>query len=182
MRKSPVRHVVHAHTREGYPVTNFQRGKGEHEIQTTSPRDLFESSRKMREEGSSRETWEVYTITFYYSKGRKEKVTVVAEDSDDALNHALKIRKQSLKPIRMTVKDGIISVTSTLVGGAAEFTQKMADVGRKHRIEQIKMDSVQIEKLVKMTESQNKYEASMARKELKEKYPEIYAQIAFKEV
>lgn len=112
-RKSPVRHRVKSHIRAGSRVTSYVRGKG----RTANP---FTRRRLLKKEGSTRESMEDYTITFYYSKGRKETIPLAARDADDALNLALQQRKmKQLKPIKIVVKDSVGAILGSIAGKVA---------------------------------------------------------------
>jgi hypothetical protein len=112
-RKSPVRHRVKTHTRQGKRINSFMRGHGK----KTSP---YSKKKLLKHEGSTRKTMEDYKITFFYSKGRKETLPVAARDADDALNVALKNRKyKNLKPLRIDIKDGLGAMLGSVAGAAA---------------------------------------------------------------
>lgn len=126
-RKSPIRHRVKQHTRQGHRVQGYMRGHG------TQSRRPF-TKRRLKGEGTTRKTMEDYTITFYYSKGRKETIPMAARDSDDALNLALHRRKKKhLKPIKIVIKDGIGRILGSVVGKVAGGIQSAVQAFRAER-------------------------------------------------
>ena len=126
-RKSPVKHKVKSHVREGKRVNSYVRGHG-------TQSKPYTKKRLVRHDGSSRKTMEDYKIIFYYSNKRKETVLVAARDSDDALNIALKRRKmKSLKPIKIMVIDSFGSVLGSVFGKVAGGIQSAAAAYRAER-------------------------------------------------
>lgn len=103
-RKSPIKHIVSTHMREGTRINSFLRGKGAR-IQSAS--NSRRSQIRRAHQTARMGKYEEFKITFDYGKGRKEQVTVQAHDMDDAMNLALKRRKSKLKPINAVIKDGI---------------------------------------------------------------------------
>lgn len=139
-----------------------------------------------RTEGSARKTWEKYTITFQYHDGKTEKFVVGARDSDDALNQALKVRKIKKKPVKVIIDDSIASVASAIASGVTQVVGGVVTGVAKGLSEsaqvRIKQQAREIEELVKMTQSPNKYEREMATKKLEKKYPDAYERLAVEQV
>ena len=135
--KTPHRHRVKAHTRDGKRIGAYWRGKG------NPPRRIgrFRSLTK-------KDKYEEFNITFDYGKNRKEKVTVMAIDMDDAMNLALENRTSKLKPKNAVIRDGVGeflgSVAGKVIGGThvAHAKYKFETEKAKRRAEEIKAMSV----------------------------------------
>lgn len=108
--RSPHRHSVRAHTRDGHHIRSYMRGQG-------SPPRRIRRFRSLTDESSTRK-FEEFKISFDYGKGRKEEVTVMARDMDDAMNLALQRRKSKLKPKNAVIRDGVGEFLGKVVGKA----------------------------------------------------------------
>lgn len=127
-------------------------------------------------EGTGRQSMEHYKIRFNYSKRRHETVHVLGRDADDSLNHGLQIRKKkNLKPLSITMHDGIGTFLAKVSTGIGKTRAGIGQVKRGYRLGKL-------EALVKEAQSTNKTKRSIAKAELKKNYPEVYKNLAFKEV
>ena len=84
-RKSPIRHTVKSHTRQGHGVNTYARGKG-----TTRTLPPFTRRRVLPKEKPKS-----YTINFKYSnkQGDGESLIVIANDYQKALDEAFEEKK-----------------------------------------------------------------------------------------
>jgi len=127
-------------------------------------------------EGTARQSMEHYKIRFNYSKRRHETVHVLGRDADDSLNRGLQIRKRkNLKPLSITMHDGIGTFLAKVSTGLGKARAGVGQVKRGYKLGKL-------EALVKEAQSKNKTKRSIAKAELRKKYPEVYRSLAFKEV
>lgn len=126
-------------------------------------------------EGSARKTFEHYKITFFYSNKTQETVNIAARDSDDALNQALKTRKSSLKPINITIKDGLGEILAKVATGVGKLRAGVSQVKRGYILGRLRA-------LMKEAQSDDATKRAIAKAELKREFPEIYETIAFERV
>jgi len=127
-------------------------------------------------EGTGRQSMEHYKIRFNYSKRRHETVHVLGRDADDSLNHGLKIRKKkNLKPISIVMHDGVGTFLARISTGLGKARAGVGQVKRGYK-------AGKLEALIREAQSKDKVKKSIAKAELRKKYPEVYRNLAFKEV
>ena len=110
-RKTPIRHKVNRHIREGRVVHAYLRGRGRNNAKMANP---------TMQKSKVKDDFEEYKVTFYYEGKRKETIDMAADNAYSALEEAFKLRKmQHLKPIRIDIRDGIGSFLGSIVGKVA---------------------------------------------------------------
>lgn len=93
MRKSPIKHHVKSHQRNGGQVHSYERGKGKRKIKKTqSPRLIHENGRLQK-----------FNAIVRYSKLQTEVFEVSASDLSAAVGAALDKRVNSVLPIEVEV-------------------------------------------------------------------------------
>lgn len=135
-----------------------------------------------------------WSITFDYGKGSEETVQVVARDSDDALNQALKVRNSNLKPKRILIVDPTLGQVVSAIGkgamklarGTGKGVKKglyvagrtyatYGELKREYRIGKVTT-------LVRDAFSENPARRAVARAQLRERYPEVYRNLGLARV
>ena len=176
-RKSPRRHAVKSHIREGYRVSSYTRGKGT----GSSP---FTSRRKLDKPRS-------FTVNFTYSNriGDGESVVVIARNYGDALDEAYEERHDSREPIEIELVDPDIGKALKILaregGNAVKIGAKYAyaagkTVGKEavHAVAE-SYRRARIRRLIEECYNPDRVKRAMARSELKARYPEIYEMCDF---
>jgi len=92
MRKSPYKHPVKAHTRKGYPVTNYERGRGKKPRTRSRPRKFIAS-------GDS------FNIQIFYEKEPSETFTQSGKNYAEVINPSLLRRKSPKNPTIMMLEE-----------------------------------------------------------------------------
>ena len=177
-RKSPIRHQVKGHTREGHRVRSFVRGKGSRQVKPT-----FTTKRSLGKPGKAKS----FTVNFKYSnrKGDGESLIVISTDFHKALDEAFEEKKDRREPIEVEVLDPNLGrVLRTIGRGAA----KAAYLGTKYTIKGVKAlgkeageelaklyRDYRVKKLVETCYDPSRVRRTMARSKLKRLYPEIYS-------
>lgn len=176
-RRSPVRHTVSKHTRMGKTVQSYKRGSGR------AIRRRRVVRRTYRKNGLAWKEHRLYTTVFEYDDKKVEVVQVVADNPEDATNYSYDARKRQDKiPVNVAMSNSIASVVSAIASGIVQVAGgAVVGVGRGVRetvtvaqAHALKARASKVQQLYRMTKSRNPVEASMAREQLVEKYPEEY--------
>ena len=174
-RKSPRRHSVKSHVRNGYRVSSYVRGQGR-TIPTLIRRKIIKT-----DEPKS------YTINFQYSKkkGDGESVVVIAKNYQDALDEAFEEKTDSRNPISIEVIDPDIGKALRIIGKGVgkgiKLGAKYAWIAGKtitketaHAIAKSYRE-MRLRRLIDEAYSPDRVTRIRARAKLKLRYPEIYS-------
>lgn len=157
-RKSPHRHKVSGYNRnDGTKVRSHERGKG-----SKSTRRRRRNVGK-RFDDSTKTGAEAWNVTFHYKNGKSEKVMVIAETYEDAMDEAFEERRmQTKKPIRVDIVDP--GLLGAIKGAMAAAGKRTVFTAKKYVIQGLLKDAY-------ADEPQKRASARIA---LKMTYPEIY--------
>ena len=171
-RKSPVRHHVRSHTRNGSRVTSYVRGRG---IQTA----LITKRRIVGKPKS-------FTVNFKYSnrKGDGESVIVIAKNYQDTLDEAFEEKRDSRQPISVEVihpsSGTMLRIMARGVGKAVKLGAKYTYIAGKtvsaeaaHAVAKSYRE-LRLRRLIDEAYSTDRVTRIVARGKLKKRYPEIY--------
>ena len=174
MRKSPIKHRVSSHTRRGFPVRSYVRGKGI--AQTFTRKRLLK-----------KEVPKSFTINFKYSnrKGNGESVVVIARDYQRALDEAFEEKKDPRNPISVEVVDPSVGTMLKIIARGAGKAVKLGaryayiagkTVGKEavHAVAKSYRE-LRLRRLIDEAYSPDRVTRAIARAKLKKRYPEIYA-------
>lgn len=185
-RKSPVRHHVKSHSRQGKSVRSYTRGEGSRRIPS------YTTKRRI-----SKEEPKSFTINIKYSerKGDGESVLVFAKDYQSALDEALEERVDKREPVEVEIIDPDFGRIFKAIGTAAKkagklgakavitgakYTVKGAQLFGKAAAEEIAKraqsfeERLEAKKLLRESYSTDRFKRLRARAELRKKFPEIY--------
>lgn len=98
-RKSPMRHRVKGHVRDGMRVHSYIRGSG-----SSSRRSALHGTELRR-----------YNVEFTYPEGKKESVKVIASNTPDAFLNAYHHREHTdLRPTKVVAKNELGDIIDQL--------------------------------------------------------------------
>jgi len=151
-RKSPVRHQVSGHVRDGKQIAPFMRGKGSRPKKSQRSRVV---GRKVDENLPKNEL--AFTVNFKYSDepGDGESIIVIADAPGDeldeetyrmVLDEAFEERVDTRQPIAVEMEDPSLDAVLSFIGGQAKKAgayglktiKKGARVGAKYAIKAAK--------------------------------------------
>lgn len=174
MRKSPRRHIVRQHKREGYLVRSYTRGRGIGQ-QTGVIKRRIENKPKS------------FTVNFKYSdrKGDGESVIVIATDYQKALDEAFEEKTDPREPIEVEVihpsigrmlrilargagKVAVLGAKYTYIAGKTVSREAAHVVAKSYR-------EMRVRRLIEKCYSPDRRIRIQARTRLKLLYPEMYA-------
>lgn len=169
MRKSPIKHKIHSHTRNGKRVTSYTRGSG------TKIKKKLSNPNPQKPKG--------YTVKLRYSNKPRdlETVKVISTSYMRAMDEALEERIDKRKPIEVTIIDPSIGEVLKWAGSralkyggkAVKAVAKGAYYSAKRSVES-HVDDWKAEKLIEQAYSKNKGRRILARAKLKKFYPHVY--------
>ena len=175
-RKSPIRHKVSSHTRDGKKVKSYKRGSG------TKPTKKLSKPTIKKPKG--------YTVKLRYSKRPHdmETVKVIATSYMRALDEALEERFDKRKPIEVHLIDPSIGEVLSWAGSRAlKYGKTVAEYGKtatktvaKGAYESAKrsvassVDDWRAQRLIEDAYSDNKGKKILARAKLKRNYPHVW--------
>ena len=172
-RKSPIRHSVKAHVREGYRVSNYVRGKGSRVEQT------FTSRRKILKTDEARH----YVVLFKYGDGTSEELKTIARSPMEAVLEADELRVSSLRPTQVIVKNQVGKILKKLGKEALKALRwtiiQTWKAGREASIALARyVDDKKAERLIREAYSKDPGVAISAKVKLKRSHP-VYYELAF---
>jgi hypothetical protein len=155
-RKSPIRHRVSGHIREGHHIATYLRGHGGkaanpflHRRVITSPSSFKEGIWCEHEgrikpdhcgECDGKESFSKsheprqYTVTLKYADGGKETVKTVAHSPEESLHFAMmKSSRRGERPVEVTSKNLLGDIVGRLAGWAVGGVKKAAATYRATR-------------------------------------------------
>lgn len=176
VRKTPVKHRVKFHTRDGHPVHGYTRGHG-------SPR--YTLKKRITHLTSTKP--KPYTVNFTYSekKGDGETVVVISTSYHKALLEAFEERKDKREPIALEVIDPDLG---KVLGAIGHGLNRVAHIGGKYAVKGAKItgkwaaqqlaekyNSSMLKRLVNECYSTDRTTRILARARLKREFPDVYA-------
>lgn len=171
-RKSPRRHNVKAHTREGYRVNNYIRGKATGISPFISRRKLFKTDEARH-----------YIVLFKYGDGTSEELKTISRSPIEAMTEADELRVSSLRPTEVVVKNQIGRIVKRLGGIALKTlkaTAKLGVIAGEKEVEALARyaEDKWAQRLIREAYSRDPAIRVSARAKLRRRYPEYY-EIAF---
>jgi len=175
-RKSPIRHSVKEHTRQGNRVRSYARGQGK------AQQSSFTQRRVLKKEGPKS-----FTINFKYSNKPNdgESVVVIARNYQDALDEAWEEKTDPRNPISVEVVDPDIGRALKILGRGvakavklgAKYTYVAGKTVTKEAAHAIAKSyrEMRVRRLIDEAYSTDRRIRILARAKLKQKYPEIYS-------
>jgi len=124
-RKSPVRHHVRSHRRQGHIIRSYIRGRG-----TVFP----QYSRRAVEDFSKSHEPREYTVTFKYLDRRRETVKTIAHSPKEAILFADTRRaRKTQRPVEIVVKNMIGAIVGKIGAKFIGGIKEMAAAYKEHR-------------------------------------------------
>lgn len=182
-RRTPIRHKVNAHTRDGHHVDSYQRGKGVRtQTASTSRRGQI---RRAQQTGRMKETLNsppheprLYTVVFKYEDKTKETVKTTARSPRQALRFADTQRtRQDERPTEVVVKNQLGKVIGTIAGYAVKGIRGGIRTYREAQEAYRNIRDARLNDLIKRSYSTNSAERLKARAQMRKEYPEIYQEL-----
>lgn len=163
MRKTPIKHLVKTHQRNGKIVKSYTRGKG----------TRFQKVWNTRARPTIKKTPKGYTVNFVFPNNSKETVKVIATDYHRAIDEALEEKTNKATPIEIHVVDPSLGEIINWAGKrAVDYSVKALQKGRELH-SQVHYD-YETKKLVNEAYSPNRTIRTLARAKLRGKYPEVW--------
>lgn len=193
-RRSPVRHSVRSHVRDGHKIPQYMRGKGTHGRLSDIERSAGRFKRLSDLTGGEPKP---FTVNFKYSnrKGDGESVMVISKSYEKALDEAFEEKVDKRDPISVEVIDPDFGRMFKAMGTAAKKAGKLgakgALIGAKYSVRGAELfgkaaaeavakrvdsyeERLRARKLIRESYAPDRSKRLMARAKLREEFPEIY--------
>lgn len=196
-RKSPIRHRVSAHIREGHHIVSYMRGHGSRNPclrRTVLDDDDHYCEVKGKAVGvhcgkcdhsesfdSPEHEQRLYTVSFKYEDGRSETIKTVARSPRQALRFADRRRERDDRPTEVVVKNRIGAIIGRIAAGVVKVAKRVAKTYREARekYREIMERDPKLDSLITRSYSDSPTERLRARAQLRKEYPQIYEELQF---